>query len=102
MDQSTGQIKTRLPLTGRGRTAPYTLIIGATDGEGLIGDATLTLYIGDVSANDGVPRFITPADGQTIFVSEVSNNLFFLLLIYWRRHTFIFNISIFNRDPVVL
>lgn len=82
MDPTTGEIKTRLPLTGRGRTAPYTLLIAATDGEGLIGDATLTLYIGDVSANDGVPRFITPADGQTLFVSEVSTYLIIYIFNY--------------------
>ncbi|KAI5631942.1 cadherin domain-containing protein [Phthorimaea operculella] len=70
IDPSTGEIKTKKDLTGRGRTDPYRLIIGATDGGGHIGDTTLSLYIGDVSANDGVPRFIRPADGEVISVSE--------------------------------
>lgn len=72
IEPSTGEIRTRRPLTGRGRTPPYSLMVAAADGGGLTADATLTLYIGDVSANDGVPRFITPSAGQTLFVSEVS------------------------------
>lgn len=70
IDPATGELSTLLPLTGRGRTQPYTFIISATDGGGLNSAATLTLYIGDVSANDGVPRFITPEPQQMLYVSE--------------------------------
>lgn len=78
IDSATGEIKTRRVLTGRGRTDPYRLLVGATDGGGHSGDTSLSLYIGDVSANDGVPRFIRPADGEVLNVSEVRNltNLF--------------------------
>lgn len=71
IDPITGEVKTRRDLTGRGRTDPYRLLVGATDGGGHNGDTSLTLYIGDISANDGVPRFIRPADGEVLSVSEV-------------------------------
>ncbi|KAL0840760.1 hypothetical protein ABMA28_015943 [Loxostege sticticalis] len=70
IDANTGEVKTRKDLTGRGRTDPYRLLIGATDGGGHTGDTSLSLYIGDVSANDGVPRFIRPAVGEVLKVSE--------------------------------
>ncbi|GBP73902.1 Cadherin-23 [Eumeta japonica] len=70
IDVRTGELTTKRDLTGRGRTDPYRLVIAAADGEGLSGDTTLSLYIGDVSANDGVPRFITPKNDQTLYVSE--------------------------------
>ncbi|XP_072941019.1 cadherin-87A [Epargyreus clarus] len=70
IDPLTGEVKTRRDLTGRGRTDPYRLLVGATDGGGHSGDTSLSLYIGDVSANDGVPRFIRPADGENLTVSE--------------------------------
>lgn len=72
IDTITGEIHTNKDLTGRGRTDPYSLLVGATDGGGHTGDASLSVYIGDVSANDGVPRFIRPAPGEVIRVSEVS------------------------------
>lgn len=72
IDAITGEIKTRKDLTGRGRTDPYRLLVGATDGGGHSGDTSLSLYIGDVSANDGVPRFIRPAAGEILTISEVS------------------------------
>lgn len=68
----TGEVKTHKDLTGRGRTDPYRLLVGAIDGGGHTGDTSLSLYIGDVSANDGVPRFIRPASGEVLSVSEVS------------------------------
>ncbi|XP_045493126.1 cadherin-23 [Colias croceus] len=70
IDQTTGEVKTQKELTGRGRTDPYRLLVGATDGGGHSGDASLAIYIGDVSANDGVPRFIRPAEGEDLYVSE--------------------------------
>lgn len=80
IDPITGEVKTRRDLTGRGRTDPYRLLVGATDGGGHGGDTSLTLYIGDISANDGVPRFIRPADGEVLSVSEVC--IYLLLLRY--------------------
>lgn len=71
IDPVTGEIKTRKELTGRGRTDPYRLLVGATDGGGHTGDTSLAIYIGDVSANDGVPRFIRPAEGENLYISEV-------------------------------
>lgn len=68
----TGEVKTHKDLTGRGRTDPDRLLVGALDGGGHTGDTSLSLYIGDVSANDGVPRFIRPASGEVLSVSEVS------------------------------
>lgn len=59
------------PLTGKGRTDPYYLSVRAQDGGDLYTDVTLTLYIGDVSANDGVPLFIKPALDQIAYISEV-------------------------------
>lgn len=74
IDLLTGEVRTKKDLTGRGRTDPYRLLVGATDGGGHTSDASLSLYIGDVSANDGVPRFIRPATGEIITVSEVSRH----------------------------
>lgn len=70
IDAVTGEVKTQRDLTGRGRTDPYRLLVGAVDGGGHTGDTSLSLYIGDVSANDGVPRFIRPAVGEILSVSE--------------------------------
>ncbi|KAG7299357.1 hypothetical protein JYU34_016291 [Plutella xylostella] len=70
IDQTTGEIRTNRDLTGRGRIEPYRLLVGATDGGGHTGDTSLQLYIGDVSANDGVPRFIRPAAEEVLQISE--------------------------------
>ncbi|CAK1552466.1 unnamed protein product [Leptosia nina] len=70
IDPTTGEVKTRKELTGRGRTDPYRLLVGATDGGAHSGDTSLAIYIGDVSANDGVPRFIRPAEGEDLHISE--------------------------------
>ncbi|XP_045446649.1 cadherin-23 [Melitaea cinxia] len=67
---ATGEVRTRGPLTGRGRTAPYRLLAGAADGGGHQAVASLALYVGDVSTNDGVPTFIRPAPGEIVTVSE--------------------------------
>lgn len=47
------------------------LSVRAQDGGGLFTDITLTLYIGDISANDGVPLFIKPTLDQIAYISEV-------------------------------
>lgn len=53
------------------------LTIRAQDGGGLFTDVTLTLYIGDISANDGVPLFIKPTVDQIAYISEVYLNFTF-------------------------
>lgn len=74
----TGEIRTKDKLTGKGRSRPYDLIVRAQDNggqlpkqESLYRDISFTLYIGDVSANDGIPYFIAPKIGQIANISEV-------------------------------
>lgn len=75
----TGEIRVLKPLTGKGRSDPYEMVVRAQDNGGqvpkqtsLYSDASLMLFIGDVSANDGIPYFIEPKIGQFANVSEVS------------------------------
>ncbi|XP_053602394.1 cadherin-87A [Plodia interpunctella] len=70
IEPSSGSIVTRRELTGRGRTQPYRLVLAASDGGGHAGHAALAVYVGDVSENDGVPRFIRPAQGEELTISE--------------------------------
>ncbi|GAB0099897.1 cadherin EGF LAG seven-pass G-type receptor 3 [Sergentomyia squamirostris] len=72
-----GAVETKIPLTGKGRSEPYQLVVRAQDNggqvpkqESLYSDAFFTLYIGDVSANDGIPFFIAPHVGQIANVTE--------------------------------
>ena len=88
IDPQTGEIRTRVQLTGKGRSEPYELIIRAQDNGGqlpnqksLSNHVAFTLYIGDVSANDGTPFFIAPKVGQIANITEVSN-LKYDMLIY--------------------
>lgn len=75
----TGEIRTRTALTGKGRSEPYELIIRAQDNGGriekqksLFSDVPFILFIGDVSANDGIPFFVAPKLGQIANITEVS------------------------------
>lgn len=70
LDADTGLLTTQRDLTGRGRTEPYRLLAEANDG---VHSAvtSLLLYVGDVSANDGVPAFVAPGVGDVLTVSEV-------------------------------
>ncbi|KPI98094.1 Cadherin-23 [Papilio xuthus] len=70
IEPSTGEVRSRGALTGRGRTQPYTLSVRAADSGGHFADTQLTVYVGDVSANDGVPRFLRPADTDTLHITE--------------------------------
>ena len=69
----TGQLRTQAPLTGKGRSTPYSVRIRAQDnGEpSFLSDATVVVYIGDVVSNDGVPNFIHPTIDEVAYVSEV-------------------------------
>lgn len=78
INAQSGEIRTRAPLTGKGRSEPYELVVRAQDNGGkidkqssLFSDVMLMLYIGDVSANDGVPYFIAPKLGQVANITEV-------------------------------
>uniref|UniRef100_A0A182IQZ1 Cadherin domain-containing protein n=1 Tax=Anopheles atroparvus TaxID=41427 RepID=A0A182IQZ1_ANOAO len=77
INAKTGEIKTKAMLTGKGRSEPYELVVRAQDSgsqlpkqSSLYNDVSFTLYIGDISANDGIPFFIAPQVGQTANVTE--------------------------------
>jgi len=79
IDTKSGLISTRRNLTGKGRAHPYVLIVRAQDNGNqmpkqptLSTDTDVRIYIGDVSANDGVPYFLSPRVGQMANVTEVS------------------------------
>lgn len=73
LDASSGEIKTRKLLTGKGRQRPYRMLIRALDrGQAsLSSDVPLDIYISDVASNDGVPIFLRPMPNETAFVAEV-------------------------------
>jgi len=78
VDPKTGLISTRRNLTGKGRADPYVLIVRAQDSGNqlpkqptLSTDTDVRIFIGDVSANDGVPYFVAPRVGQMANVTEV-------------------------------
>uniref|UniRef100_T1IAK5 Cadherin domain-containing protein n=1 Tax=Rhodnius prolixus TaxID=13249 RepID=T1IAK5_RHOPR len=75
MNNKTGEIKTKVALTGKGRTDPYIITIRAQDlGEpSLFSDVPLRIYIGDVVTNDGVPTFIHPTLDEMAYISENSS-----------------------------
>ncbi|XP_033194669.1 cadherin 74A isoform X1 [Bombus vancouverensis nearcticus] len=70
----TGEIYSARELTGKGRTEPYIMRIRAQDGgvPELYSDVILTLYIGDVVSNDGVPLFIRPTLEEIAHIAENS------------------------------
>lgn len=78
INETTGEIKTKRQLTGKGRTEPYPLLARAQDNGNppLHTDIQLSIYIGDVFANDGVPVFIRPSLDEVAYVSEVIILLF--------------------------
>ncbi|GLG95415.1 Cadherin-87A, partial [Gryllus bimaculatus] len=75
INKTTGQIITQKPLTGKGRNEPYNLLLHAQDaGEpSLSSDVSLSIYIGDVFSNDGVPTFIRPSLTDIAQISENSS-----------------------------
>ncbi|XP_004530778.1 cadherin-23 [Ceratitis capitata] len=79
INQSNGELKTKRELTGKGRSQPYELVIRAQDNgnqvpkqESLVTDVAVIVYIGDVSANDGIPYIVSPKVGQMANVTENS------------------------------
>jgi hypothetical protein len=88
INMKTGEVRTKVPLTGKGRSDPYELIIRAQDNGGQISkqtslytDVTFVLYIGDSNTNDGIPVFFAPKIGHIANVTEVSD-LHFVLLVF--------------------
>ena len=74
VDPESGVLSVKSPLSGKGRTEAYELKLRALD-QGtpqLFSESFVTLYIGDVSTNDGVPAFISPAPNQGASVLEVN------------------------------
>lgn len=79
IDHKTGMLYTKTELTGKGRSDSYQLVIRAQDQgnqlpkqESFHSDVALTIYIGDISSNDGVPFFISPKLGQITTITENS------------------------------
>ena len=74
INHTTGHIITQKELTGKGRTEPYHLMVRALDGgsPSLSMDVPLSIYIGDVFTNDGVPFFVRPTVNEIAKISEVS------------------------------
>ena len=68
IDESSGEIFTKTELTGKGRRAPYALIVRAIDSGSpqLFTDTEVYVTVGDVSSNDGVPSFISPVSGKDV------------------------------------
>lgn len=74
IDAETGGITTNARLTGKGRAAPYVITVRAVD-KGipqLFSDTEVYITVGDVSSNDGVPRFIKPSVNEVAYVPENS------------------------------
>ncbi|XP_053956622.1 cadherin-23 isoform X1 [Anastrepha ludens] len=79
INAESGELKTKRELTGKGRSQPYELVVRAQDNgnqvpkqESLSNDVSVIVYIGDVSANDGIPYFVAPKVGQMANVTENS------------------------------
>ena len=73
LDPESGVLSVLAPLSGKGRTEHYELTVRALD-QGTpqqYSEATVRLLIGDVSTNDGVPTFISPAPNEGASVMEV-------------------------------
>lgn len=86
INPKTGEIRTKAPLTGKGRSDPYDMVIRAQDNGGrvekqksLFSDVPFVLFIGDVISNYA-PFFIAPKLGQVANITEVniSINISFL------------------------
>ncbi|RXG71807.1 Cadherin-23 [Armadillidium vulgare] len=74
INSDTGVITVKSLLNGKGRSDPYELTVRALD-QGTpqqFSEASVTLFIGDVSINDGVPVFIRPKPNEVATVMENS------------------------------
>lgn len=95
MDGATGELRIASPLTGKGRRDPYALTVRAQDAGSppLSADVPVSVFIGDVVRNDGVPSFVHPALDEVAYVSEVGLWLFLPALFLERgaRRTLLFD-----------
>jgi len=75
IDKKQGIISTNGILTGKGRKEPYVISIRALDNgtPQQFMDTELYITVGDVSRNDGVPKFLKPDSGQIAEVPEESS-----------------------------
>jgi hypothetical protein len=73
VNHATGRIITQRALTGKGHTEPFHLPVRAQDGgnPSLSTDMQLSIFIGDVFTNDGVPFSSRPALNEVAKISEV-------------------------------
>ncbi|KAJ8680655.1 hypothetical protein QAD02_016442 [Eretmocerus hayati] len=74
INHTSGEILSKRELTGKGRTEPYFMRVRAQDSGDppLFSDVKLTLYVGDVVSNDGVPLFIRPTLDEIAQIAENS------------------------------
>ncbi|KAJ1528348.1 hypothetical protein ONE63_006768 [Megalurothrips usitatus] len=72
IDAASGELRIATPLTGKGRREPYALTVRAQDNGNppLSADVSVSVHIGDVVSNDGVPSFVHPALDEVAYVSE--------------------------------
>lgn len=76
LDPESGILTVAAPLRGKGRGESYELTVRAMD-QGApqqFSEAIIKLYIGDVSSNDGVPKFVRPRPNEVASVLEVKEN----------------------------
>ncbi|XP_053214648.1 cadherin-23-like [Panonychus citri] len=72
IDRSTGELFVNKSLSGKGRIDPYIIHIVARDSgrESFSSHTKFSIIIGDIAANDGVPRFVRPAENEIIYLTE--------------------------------
>jgi len=72
INKQTGKIFTNGILTGKGRKEPYVISVRALDNgtPQQFMDTELYITVGDVSRNDGVPKFLKPLPGEMAEVPE--------------------------------
>lgn len=73
INSTSGEIKVKQSLTGRGRTSPYILMVRAQDNgvRSLFSDVQVNVLVGDVVLNDGIPMFVRPTEDETAYILEV-------------------------------
>jgi len=75
INKKTGEIFTNDILTGKGRKEPYAISVRALDSgtPQQFMDTEVFITVGDVSRNDGVPKFLKPEPGEIAEVPEESS-----------------------------
>ena len=72
VNKGSGEVFVKKFLSGKGRSEPYRLRVRAVDSgkDQLFSDATFLITVGDISANDGVPKIIKPKENEVIWINE--------------------------------